>query len=527
MCALCAAESALKRREAILAFAGLAVLFAAAFVIRRSGLPRQDVMIAAGGCHTPATILEPPARISPEGAAVVLHGLGANRRTMTYLGSDFADEGIRTYLLDLPGHGDNRDAFTFQRAEECAAATVTWLARMGQIDPQRTILVGHSMGGAIAIRMADREPVAATIAISPAPMVLPQRMPANLLVFGGGFDLRPMKREAHDLLAAAGGQRRQSADFGEKRAFELQVVPYATHTSLIVDSAVARRAAQWAGDAVLPRAPANALAISANGTARDVASQPGRRTLGASLLGLFGLILLFPAALVLVSRFAGSVGAETSAHGPSCALLIVEQGVCALAGVLILAMAVPLRFLHLYDGDYLASLLLISGILLLLLNRRHVRANLLLNRKALLGAFALGFAAILAFGAWFTWQLGDLWMNLPRWWRFVALLPVCCIFCFAEEVTLGPPAEGRKRWRRFVIFLAMRLELWLVCVLAYYELASGRALLGVLVTGLAIFSVLERLATDALRRRTGSATAGAAFGAILAAWFMAAVFPLT
>lgn len=522
MCARCAAESALKRREAMLAFAGLAVLFGAAFVIRRSDLPRQDVMIAAGGCHTPTTILEPPARTSMEGAAVVLHGLGANRGTMTYLGSDFANEGIRTYLLDLPGHGDNRDAFTFQRAEECAAESVAWLARMGQIDPQRTILVGHSMGGAIAIRMADREPVAATIAISPAPMVLPQRMPANLLVFSGGFDLRPMKREAHDLLAAAGGQRRQYADFGEKRAFELQVVPYATHTSLIVDSAVARRAAQWAADAVLPRAPARG-----GGAARGVASRPGSRVLGASLLGLFGLILLFPAALVLVSRIAGPVGPETPAPSPSCALLIVEQGVCALAGVLILAAGVPLRFLHLYDGDYLASLLLISGILLLLLNHRYVPANLLLNRKALLGASALGFAAILAFGAWFSWQLGDLWMNLPRWWRFVALLPVGCIFCFAEEVKLGPPAEGRRRWRRFATFLAMRLELWIVCVLAYYELASGRALLGVLVTGLAIFSVLERLAADALRRRTGSATAAAAFGAILAAWFMAAVFPLT
>jgi len=40
------------------------------------------------------------------------------------------------------------------------------------------------------------------------------------------------------------------------------------------------------------------------------------------------------------------------------------------------------------------------------------------------------------------------------------------------------------------------------------------------------FSVLQRLATDVLLRRTGSATAAAAFGAILAAWFIAAVFPL-
>src|SRR5258708_29809840 len=36
------------------------------------------------------------------------------------------------------------------------------------IDPDRTILAGHSMGGAIAERIASRVPVAGLIAISPA-----------------------------------------------------------------------------------------------------------------------------------------------------------------------------------------------------------------------------------------------------------------------------------------------------------------------------------------------------------------------
>lgn len=118
-------------------------------------------------------------------------------------------------------------------------------------------------------------------------------------------------------------------------------------------------------------------------------------------------------------------------------------------------------------------------------------------------------------------------MNAPRWARFAALLPVGYIFCFAEEVTLGPVGAGKNRAMRFGVFLIMRVELWLAILLAYYELESGRALLGVLVTGLAIFSVVQRLATDALRLRTGSATGAAGFGAILAAWLIAAVFPLT
>ena len=139
----------------------------------------------------------------------------------------------------------------------------------------------------------------------------------------------------------------------------------------------------------------------------------------------------------------------------------------------------------------------------------------------------LAFAAFLATGAWLNWQVADLWMNAPRWLRFVVLVPVSGIFCFAEEVALGPVGGGKHRAVRFVVFLAMRLELWLACILAYYELASGRALLGVLVTGLAVFSILQRLASDSLRKRTGSTLAAALFDAILASWFIAAVFPLT
>ena len=93
---------------------------------------------------------------------------------------------------------------------------------------------------------------------------------------------------------------------------------------------------------------------------------------------------------------------------------------------------------------------------------------------------------------------------------------------------LGPVGDGRHGVRDVSsLFLVMRLELWLACVLAYYMLGQRTRLSsGSSVAGLAAFSDLQRLATDAFRLRTGSATAAAAFGAILAAWFIAAVFPL-
>lgn len=159
----------MRRWELALAIGGTICLILGASWIRRGELPRQDFVLEAGGCRLPVTVFDPPADVSPAGAAVVLHGLSANRRVMTYLSEDLAGHGLRAYVLDLPGHGDNTEAFTFARAQYCATAAVETLIRSGKIDPRTTVFAGHSMGAAIAIRMADREPVLATIAISRLP----------------------------------------------------------------------------------------------------------------------------------------------------------------------------------------------------------------------------------------------------------------------------------------------------------------------------------------------------------------------
>jgi hypothetical protein len=196
-------------------------------------------------------------------------------------------------------------------------------------------------------------------------------------------------------------------------------------------------------------------------------------------------------------------------------------------GVLFLVCGVPLRFLHLYTGAYLASLLLIVGILLLVFNFGFAMEYAALRIKPLAVAAILGFATFLAIGAWLNWQLDDAWLNAPRWLRFAGLLPVTWIFCFSEEVVLGPVHRGMERTVRFAVFLLLRAELFLACTLAWYLFASGQVLIPLLFVYLAAFSILQRLATDALRSRTASATAAALFGAILAAWFIAVVFPLT
>jgi len=87
--------------------------------------------------------------------------------------------------------------------------------------------------------------------------------------------------------------------------------------------------------------------------------------------------------------------------------------------------------------------------------------------------------------------------------------------------------SGKARALRCAVFLLLRLEIFLACTLAYYELRSGQVLIPLLAVFLALFSILQRLAADAVRKRTGSIAAAIIFSAILAAWFVAAVFPLT
>ena len=505
----------MKRWEIVLAIVGALILGLSAWAIHRTEFPRKDSIIIAGDCHMPVTIVEPSK--TPRGTALVFHGLAADRRIMQTLGDYLAvNDRLRVYLFDLPGHGDNTDTFSFARADACARVTVESLVRSGEIDPKRTILVGHSMGGAIVIRAADREPVAGTIALSPAPMPLPQRMPANLLVFSAQFDLPILRRAAQTLAQAAGGERAKTDDFLEARAFHLEVTPFSDHVSLLSDPRVFRQAGHWID---------NTLGITSHGQAGDTESHAYAKA--APFVGLLGILLLFPLCLSIATKIAGPRTADLVGANPPIKLALAEGSVCALANVLILALFVPLGFLRMYTGDYLASLLLIAGALLLALNWRAAKQSLRIDARGLLAAAALGLAVMLCIGLWLNWQVADLWMNAPRWLRFAALLPVTWVYCFSEEVMLGPVGHGSRRAARFALCLALRAELWLACLLTYYTLASGQVLILILVASLALFSILQRLATDSLRLRTGSPTAAALFGAILAAWFIAAIFPLT
>ena len=512
--------------EIALAATGTIFLILGTRWIRSGELPEQQIVIEAGGCHTPATILNPHITNDPPGTVIVLHGLSANRRIMMYLSLEFAGHGLQVYALDLPGHGDSTDAFSFVKAAECATAAVESLSHSGKIDASKTIVAGHSMGAAIAIGMADRIPLAGTIAISPAPMVLPKRMPSNLLVFSGQYELAILHREAKALLRASRGTRAQPEDFAERRAFDLRYVAGGTHTSLILDRNVARQSEQWIMQCLFPDIPFEILALNLDLAPYAVANK-GRRGLAGSVLGLIGILILFPFCATLIAPTAGGPRTDRQVNHPPYALSLAEVAVAALAGVLLLTLGVPLKFLHMYTADYFLFLVLFVGGVLLVFNRAQIRENWPPSAATSLSAAIFAVIVFLSLGAWLNWQLDDAWLNTPRWIRFAAILPVTIIFCTAEELVLGPVQNGKHRAMRFAVFLLLRLEIFLACTLAYYQLRSGQVLIPLLAVFLGGVSILQRLDADAWRKRTGSAAAAILFSATLAAWFVSAVFPLT
>jgi pimeloyl-ACP methyl ester carboxylesterase len=498
----------MKRREAWLAAVGVIAILAAIALAPREPLI-QDVTLRGADCTVPASVIAPE-HGKPVGTAMVLHGLCSSRKMMMPLAEALARGGLQVYVPDLPGHGENMEPFSTQRAGQCTAQALETLEREGHLQPEKTLLVGHSMGGAVAIHLADDYPVAGTVAISPAPSVLPLRMPSNLLVISAQYDFLWLKSAVRAISRAEAGERTLTEDFVQRRAFGKIMVPRATHVSLLFDSRVSQEAALWAE---------HALEIKLDG---DMRIRNGGEL--ASLAALLGLCLLFPAGATIVARLVrcdGEIPQPERQHGSrDVGRWLVAAGIA----VLLLKMGTPLNFIRLQTGSYLASLLLLTGALAVMMNWREAGATLRGAARGVAGALALGFVVTAILTIWLHWQVSGVRLAGPRLAAFLLLIPFCGIYSLAEETELGAPGQhGMKRWRTY---MRLRAIVWLAAIFGIFLLGSGQVMILLLVMYLGFFSLLQRMATDALRLRTGALPA-VIFGAILTSWFIAAIFPLS
>src|SRR6267143_6844493 len=159
----------MKSRQAMRALAGILLCGLGLWLALPAPYRERTFVFDAGGCRLETTIVEKQAGAS-QGSVLLFHGISANKKIMSYLAQGFAEQGLRVYVPDLPGHGRSPGPFSPARTEQCGEALMRELLSRGLIAADHTILAGHSMGGAIAIRIASRVSVAEVIAFSPAPM---------------------------------------------------------------------------------------------------------------------------------------------------------------------------------------------------------------------------------------------------------------------------------------------------------------------------------------------------------------------
>lgn len=123
---------------------------------------------------------------------VLVHGVGATRaiwgRVLERLAGDHA-----VTALDLPGFGDSPPAGPGFGLDEVADAVAEGLAAAGVATP--FALVGHSLGGAVALTLAHRHPDVVGRLVLVAPAGLSPRPPwlAELLALAAGL-LVPVRR---------------------------------------------------------------------------------------------------------------------------------------------------------------------------------------------------------------------------------------------------------------------------------------------------------------------------------------------
>ncbi len=447
-----------------------------------------------------------------QGSVVLFHGISANKKIMSYLARGFAEQDLRVYVPDLPGHGRTPGPFSPARAEKCGETLLGELLTRGLVNGDRTILAGHSMGGAIAERIAARAPVAGLIAISPAPMRAehgvtaekllfsnPPDLPPHSLVMVGSLELKSMRGNAADLVASR----------SDATAAYIQIQG-ASHVSILFSGAAMRASQEWTAR-VLHLPPIEPLS--------------SHRALIGALGGFVGILLI---AGPFLREVGGKARNEESPAGLVICLprLLLEVTAGSVLTVLLLRYWIPLEAIGLFQGDYLSSFLLLLGCLLVAVHWNPLRMALRNTSGRLLAAGVAGVLLLLLSTAWFELTFYEAWLTAAKWARFPFLVLALLPYLLAEETLLGPAKHG-KRWRRLAIALTLRLISWGAMMGGVLVMHNGEILIGLLSVYMAMFNLVQRSAMDVVRNETGSAAATALFGAILLAGFCLVIFPLT
>jgi fermentation-respiration switch protein FrsA (DUF1100 family) len=103
----------------------------------------------------------------PRGAILVFNGNAGNRSFRAPLAAALAKNGLTVLLFDYRGYSGNRGSPTEEGLLADARAARAYLDSKADLDPERTVYFGESLGAAVAVAAAVERPPAALILRSP------------------------------------------------------------------------------------------------------------------------------------------------------------------------------------------------------------------------------------------------------------------------------------------------------------------------------------------------------------------------
>lgn len=107
-----------------------------------------------------------PAAIASAPTLLVLHGNSSNIGDFVNRVERFHQLGVSVFLIDYRGYGRSSPTFpSEQKVYADAEAAWSYLTQTRNIPPSEIFLYGHSLGGAIALYLADQHPEAAGIIV--------------------------------------------------------------------------------------------------------------------------------------------------------------------------------------------------------------------------------------------------------------------------------------------------------------------------------------------------------------------------
>jgi uncharacterized protein len=142
------------------------------------------------------------------GTVLFLHGNAGNLSGHAWFTTHLTRYGLDVFLFDYRGYGASEGRSTEAGLHLDAAAAYEHLERDRGIPPGRLLLVGHSLGAAVAARLAAERPAAGLVLATPfssVPNVIRARLPwfpVSLLPWrSGSFDsFEPVRQRSMPLL---------------------------------------------------------------------------------------------------------------------------------------------------------------------------------------------------------------------------------------------------------------------------------------------------------------------------------------